>query len=243
MDSQRVTVIFFAIAGLDILNALDKINKQEVIEWLYAQQLTHEIKEEGMKISSLFFILSPPNSNESTNMKAFQNFPKIILFFVLGEDRAGFRGASFFGFPYVSCDDGDYAEKIISNNKYDHSHIANTFTALCTLKILGDDLSRVDSDALIRSLKSLQLETGSFQAHQGGSENDARLLYCACGISALLNDWSGVDTDKLFGFLQELQNYESGFSFNTGAECHGEYNRQRKDRTKPLVSGQFQDAP
>ena len=43
---------------------------------------------------------------------------------------------------------------------YDCSHIAMTYTALASLLILGDDLSRVDRPAVIESLKVLQLPDG-----------------------------------------------------------------------------------
>ena len=45
-------------------------------------------------------------------------------------------------------------------NKYEDGHIAMTYTALCCLLILGDDLSRVNRTAIINGLKSVQLENG-----------------------------------------------------------------------------------
>ena len=44
--------------------------------------------------------------------------------------------------------------------KYDHGHIAMTYSALCTLATLGDDLSRVNRPAIIKALGGLQLEDG-----------------------------------------------------------------------------------
>ena len=44
--------------------------------------------------------------------------------------------------------------------EYDCSHIAMTYTALSSLLILGDDLSRVDRPAVIEALKALQLPDG-----------------------------------------------------------------------------------
>ena len=43
---------------------------------------------------------------------------------------------------------------------YDCSHIAMTYTALASLVILGDDLSRVNRPAVIEGLKALQLPDG-----------------------------------------------------------------------------------
>ena len=44
--------------------------------------------------------------------------------------------------------------------EYDCSHIAMTYTALSSLLILGDDLSRVNRPAVIEALKALQLPDG-----------------------------------------------------------------------------------
>ena len=44
--------------------------------------------------------------------------------------------------------------------EYDCSHIAMTYTALASLLILGDDLSRVNRQAVIDALKTLQLPDG-----------------------------------------------------------------------------------
>jgi len=43
---------------------------------------------------------------------------------------------------------------------YDSGHIAMTYTALLSLVILGDDLSRVNRAAVITGLRQLQLADG-----------------------------------------------------------------------------------
>lgn len=54
-----------------------------------------------------------------------------------------------------------------------------TYTALCVLRILGDDFSRLRRRAIIDALRHLQEEDGSFRAVHGGSERDMRFLFCA----------------------------------------------------------------
>lgn len=41
LDTNRMTVAFFAISGLDILDGLDKIKvkTEDMIEWIYALQV------------------------------------------------------------------------------------------------------------------------------------------------------------------------------------------------------------
>lgn len=49
-----------------------------------------------------------------------------------------------------------------SCNAFDSAHITMTYTALACLLILGDDLSRVNREAIIASMKHLQQPNGRF---------------------------------------------------------------------------------
>jgi geranylgeranyl transferase type-1 subunit beta len=66
-----------------------------------------------------------------------------------------------------------------------------TYTAIMTLKTLGDDFSRLHKTSIISGLKTLQQPSGAFSATKEGGECDMRFLYCACAISAALDDWTG----------------------------------------------------
>ena len=48
----------------------------------------------------------------------------------------------------------------LNPSKYDSGHIAMTYTALLTLLILRDDLSRVNKKGILSGLKKLQLSDG-----------------------------------------------------------------------------------
>lgn len=178
LDTSRITVAFFALSGLDILNSLDLVekNKNDIIEWIYSNQK-----------------LPSESSNSSTL-------------------RCGFRGSST-----TACD------RVLSQDicEYDCSHIAMTYTALASLLILGDDLSRVNRPAVIAALKALQLPDGSFQPTVDGSENDMRFIYCACCISYILNDWSGVDIPRVVQYIKESRSYDFGFGQGPSLEAHG----------------------
>ena len=132
-------------------------------------------------------------------------------------DRAGFRGGSF----------------LSSDDKYEQSHLAMTYTALCILATLSrishnDDnkqhsnvLNQLNKNAIIHKVKELQNEDGSFQCIQGGSENDLRFLYCACAISHMLNDWSGVSIERAMKYIESCHTYDGAFSLIPGNEGHG----------------------
>ncbi|XP_015271781.1 PREDICTED: geranylgeranyl transferase type-1 subunit beta isoform X3 [Gekko japonicus] len=107
------------------------------------------------------------------------------------------------------------------SHPYDSGHIAMTYTGLCCLVILGDDLSRVNKEACLAGLRALQLEDGSFCAVLDGSENDMRFVYCASCICYMLNNWSGMDMKKAIDYIRRSMSYDNGLAQGAGLESHG----------------------
>ncbi|KAJ2005020.1 geranylgeranyl transferase type-1 subunit beta [Coemansia thaxteri] len=135
---------------------------------------------------------------------------------VLGDGSAdcaaycGFRGGSLFG-PHDLCDN------VAANS----GNVAATYSALCALLLLGDDLARVDGAAIVRALRLLQQESGCFAPHPGTTERDPRFVYCACAISAILGDWSGVDRDAAVAYIVSCSNPDGGMTQAPFHESHG----------------------
>lgn len=123
------------------------------------------------------------------------------------EGLAGFKGGSFLGNP--------------PPRQYNHGHIAMTYTALATLKTLGDDFDRVDTKGIVHAVGRLQLEDGSFQCVAFGSEHDMRFLYCACAVCHMLGDWSTLDIQRAVRYIQRCHSWDGAFSLLPGQEGHG----------------------
>ncbi|KAJ2789623.1 geranylgeranyl transferase type-1 subunit beta, partial [Coemansia linderi] len=122
----------------------------------------------------------------------------------------GFRGGSLFG-PHDLC---DYVPANSAN-------VAGTYSALCALLLLGDDLSRVDKPAIVEALRCLQQDSGCFAPHPGTTERDPRFIYCACAISAILDDWSGVNKDAAVEYIVSCCNPDGGMTQAPFQESHG----------------------
>ena len=154
-DTNRLTLVHFCVQALDILGCLPEhgvdvcgnvdsgevyIPREGIIEWIYGLQTL------PTKVL---------NDDDSITLVA-----------------GGFKGGTYLGpLPTASspssCDEttsessgGNQTQK----HPYDHSHLAMTYVALCTLVALGDDLSRVNKTAILQTLQSLQKEDGSFIA-------------------------------------------------------------------------------
>ncbi|KAI9342936.1 geranylgeranyltransferase type I beta-subunit-like protein [Obelidium mucronatum] len=127
----------------------------------------------------------------------------------------GFRGSTSSGRPHnphQTCSESWH---------HDTSHIAMTYTALTMLVILGDDLSRVNREAIVSALKCCQTEAGSFIASADGTESDMRFLFAACAISYILNDFRGINKALAIKYITESKTYESAFAQGPGEESHG----------------------
>ncbi|GBP07620.1 Geranylgeranyl transferase type-1 subunit beta [Eumeta japonica] len=108
-----------------------------------------------------------------------------------------------------------------ANAHYKCGHLAMTYTGLCILLILGDDLSRVNRKALIEGVKALQTPEGNFSATLSGCESDMRFVYCAACISYILNDWSGFNVNKATDYILKSISYDNGIAQCPELESHG----------------------
>lgn len=111
--------------------------------------------------------------------------------------------------------------KLSKVSKWDYASLASTYSALCILKILGDDYSRVNKNEIIDSVKAQITENGCAWSHYGSVEADVRFVYCACCICYLLDEWEGFPIDLVTNFILSCQTYEGGFSIFPGFEAHG----------------------
>lgn len=216
-DTNRLTLVHFAVQSLDILGVLPDpnvcgdaetevyLNREEIIEWIYGLQTL------------------PTKSREDEGNSSSQ---------CVG---GGFKGSDYLG----PCNED-------VSNPYDHSHLAMTYVALCTLIALGDDLSRINQIAILDTLKGLQKDDGSFVAVSFNNTNDAeidsdddcdlRFMYTAVSIWYILADDSPmskinqspektssvwIDIHAATKYILSCITYEGSLGLTPGREGHG----------------------
>lgn len=101
------------------------------------------------------------------------------------------------------------------------SHLASTYCALAILKTVGYDLTLLDSESILKSMKNLQQSDGSFMPIHTGAERDLRFIFCAAAICSMLENWSGMDKEKAKEYILSCQSYDGGFGLIPGSESHG----------------------
>ncbi|PAV59412.1 hypothetical protein WR25_03533 [Diploscapter pachys] len=103
----------------------------------------------------------------------------------------------------------------------DCANLAQTYSALATLAILGDDFSRVDRDGILKTIRKSQKEDGCFWGQGLDSESDMRFVYCAAAICHILADDSAIVWQRLGEFIKSSRNYDGGIGQGPGDESHG----------------------
>ncbi|KAK6145343.1 hypothetical protein DH2020_022163 [Rehmannia glutinosa] len=229
-EINRLTLAYFVVSGLDILRAIDRIDKEVVINWVLSLQA------------------HPKNDSTLENGRFY-----------------GFHGSR--SSQFQSNDNG----AAIPNG----SHLASTYCALAILKTVGYDLSLMDSELLLKSMKNLQQTDGcmlamyyclcpdmktllalltcetdyfqictvllaarvytgtsfcsydkgriSFMPIHIGGEADLRFVFCAAAICSMLKNWSGMDLEKAKDYIINCQSYDGGFGLSPGSESHVDY--------------------
>lgn len=233
LDTNRLTLVHFAVQSLDILRFFDdeenleiyQLNKQHIIDWIYSFQIVSNF-EKRMERKESYFCKHDYSKNKEkkpnglgNNDQDFEDENDVDNDSLYIQDNAGFQGGSSFSLHVE-------VPAVFQNPKskiktYQQAHLASTYSAICTLLTLGDDLYRIDKKSIIQSMKTLQLQNGSFQCRSSGSETDLRFLYCACAISCLLNDWSGVDKEKAIEYIRSCRSYDGAYGLIPGQEGHG----------------------
>ncbi|EUB62110.1 Geranylgeranyl transferase type-1 subunit beta [Echinococcus granulosus] len=133
-------------------------------------------------------------------------------------ERCGFRGSSFIG---VSLNFDANNASHYSPLPYDSCHITMNYSALVSLLVLGDDLERVNRQAVIDGIKALQSVNGNLV---NGSlfcpEFDARFIFSAVASAYILDMLEQLNLDAFEKFLVDSITYEGAFGSLPKMEAH-----------------------
>lgn len=239
-DTNRLSLVHFCVQSLDILNCLPcddnalicgtvgedvYVNRGEIVEWIYGL--------ETVPITKTAAVTDDESNDESSC--------------VIG---AGFKGSTYLGPINTNNNDSSSSNDDSTKNKYDHSHIAMTYVALCTLQALGDDLSRIDKHAILSTLRGLQKSNGSFVALsstttkteddnkddvEAEDDCDLRFMYAAIAVWYILtsnneekededhhdHDQQYINIEAATQYILSCKSYEGALGLTPGREGHG----------------------
>ncbi|CAN8317305.1 unnamed protein product [Cochlearia groenlandica] len=185
----------------------------ELLPYHYQSQEINHLTLSHFIISGLHFLGATDRVDKdvvTSWVLSFQAFPS---------NKTSLKKGEFYGF--YGSRSSQFPVKDNVDLTHNNSHLASTYCALAILKVIGHDLSSIDSESLLLSMRNLQQDDGSFMPIHTGGEMDLRFVYCAAAICDMLNNWSGMDKEKAKNYILNCQSYDGGFGLIPGSESHG----------------------
>ncbi|KAJ8884281.1 hypothetical protein PR048_016138 [Dryococelus australis] len=193
-DSSRLTLAFFAISGLDILNALDSFNedeKSEICGWIYKLQVVPIEGEEeswdrcGFQGSTTLCL---PNDGRRKHISQYEcghlamTYTGLACLIILGDDLSRVnKKAVIHGVRSLQQDDGSFCATLSGSE----SDMRFVYCAACICYMLCD-WSGMDIEKTVNYiLKSLSYDFGFSQRPE--CESHGGTTYCAVATLALMN--------------------------------------------------------
>jgi len=200
-DSNRLTIAFFALSALDLLDAIHKVNSKEIIEWIYTLQvLPNKSRTNSYKCG---FRGSPSNGftssyNTINDNKDFDyghiamTYTGIASLLILGDDLSRLdRQACLDGLKALQLSDGAFKCTIANDSEWDMRFVY----CACCISTMLNDFSAIDIDAACSFIKNSMTYDGGFG--QGpDEESHGGSTFCACASLKLMGKLDETLTEK-----------------------------------------------
>ncbi|CAH0385452.1 unnamed protein product [Bemisia tabaci] len=195
-DSLRLTVVYFAVSGLDMLNALDQIDaarKKEIIDWVYALQVEPSMNDGdinlcGFQNAPTLNIQDTDAQNAGPLLKKYRcanvamDYSALAILVILGDDLSRVnKKAVLEGVKAMQQDNGCFASCAVEGE----CDMRFVFCAVAVCYILND-WSVINVEKIVNYIRdSLSYEYGIGQGP--GQEAHGGSTYCAVASLALLD--------------------------------------------------------
>ncbi|PNF21831.1 Geranylgeranyl transferase type-1 subunit beta [Cryptotermes secundus] len=200
-DSTRLTMAFFAISGLDILNALDVLDdkkKEHIIDWIYRLQVVPDgshssLKRCGFQGSSTL-IFTRGESDCSTVYECghlAMTYTGLASLVILGDNLSRVnRAAIIEGVKALQQEDGSFCATLAGSE----SDMRFVYCAACICYILHD-WSAMDVKKTVNYItRSMSYDYGIALAPE--LESHGGTTFCAVATLALMNQLNTCFTNK-----------------------------------------------
>ena len=160
------------------------------------------------RMSYLYFLVGTASLLDALYKPPFDTTNIIQWVYNQQNQKGGFRCGPIMGLSQTDHHNNDY------------SNLASTYSALCILKMCGDNLSRVNVVGIQNLLKELNIEGYKIRSMPYESEDDVRFAYCGISIAKIINSMSILNTKSISQEIALYQAYDGGFSWCKYGESH-----------------------
>lgn len=220
LDTSRMTLLFFALSGLDVLQALDSISAEEqkqMVEWIYAQQvLPDKSNPDGMHLCGFrgaSFLGIPFAAHQSSASAPYDcshvamTYTALACLLILGDDLSRVnRPAVLSGLRQLQKEDGSFSSTVEGSE----NDMRFVFCACCVCYMLND-WSAIDTQKTVEFIRRSQgydygVGQGPFLESHGGS------TFCAVASLVLMGELGALPHAQLEGLKRWCVNRQiTGF--------------------------------
>lgn len=212
-DSTRVMIAFFAVSGLDILDAMDLLStdtRNTIIDWIYSQQFTSNHQRAGITGTTM---LNGIDTQPTSGLHDYifghlaMTYTGIAVLLALDDDLSRLdRQAIVAGVAAVQQADGSFSPTL-QGCEYDMRFV---YCAACICHFL-DDWTGVDVDKMVSYIESsIRYDFGISQHEQ--MESHGGTTFCALAALQLSGRFDVLSATTVEGIKRWLLfRQEEGF--------------------------------
>lgn len=200
LDNSKILLAYFAVAGLDVLNKLDRLphTKQAIIDWIYMHQITKKISDDeigvcGFRGSST--LLTDSNKNIQTNdfdcSHVTMTFSALNTLVTLEDDLEKInKKAILDSLKLLQLSDGSFTATFDGSE----NDVRFLYSASCISYILND-WSAINIEKATNYLLSCLTYEGAF-GQNPGSEAHGGSTFCAVASLSLMNQLDSLSEQQ-----------------------------------------------
>ena len=189
LDTNRLTLVHFAVHALDLLDALHVVSKADIIEWIYSLQLTsdeHPIHYVGFKGGSFL-----GDTLEYNHGHIAMTYTALCTLQALGDDwsRVDKRGI-IQALQSLQLEDGSFSCIAVGSE-----HDMRFLYCACCISHMLNDWSGVSIDKAVEYIRQCRSFDGAF-ALLPGQEGHGGSTFCAVASLVLMQKLDDVLDDE-----------------------------------------------
>ncbi|ESN92304.1 hypothetical protein HELRODRAFT_186145 [Helobdella robusta] len=211
LDTNRLTLGFFSISGLDVMGELDvvltKIQKDELIDWIYSHQI--QLNSDGSNANLVGFRGSSASGSVQNDMNHIaMTYSALLSLLILGDDLGRVNKSNvIWALRSLQLQDGSF----LATHEGSESDMRFIYCASIICYVLAD-WSGMDVHASVDFIRKSLTYEGAF-AQSPGLEAHGGSTYCAVASLVLMNRLSTTLSSKEIKRLLQwcMFRQESGF--------------------------------
>ncbi|CAE7663236.1 Pggt1b [Symbiodinium pilosum] len=200
MDTNRLTLLYFSVSGLDLLGKLDELDREQTIEYIYSYQ--SPLPDHGGFYGCPRVSFDTPELDKCNNQPHIANtYVALVMLIILGDDLGRVNRSSLGqSLRKWQLEDGSFCCVHCISSLDSESDIRFVYCAATICYIL-DLWDAIDIEAMTRFIYASQSYDGAFGMGPS-TESHGGCTYCAVAALTMLGRLADLPSKDLWPELQ-----------------------------------------